>query len=398
MFFNYGSFFKALRLSLRGQPFRLRRAAYVLFFTALFLLFRGLVGAARALDHVFAPGFRREPVAAPVFIIAPPRSGTSFLQKLLALDEERFVHWTMYHTIFPAICLQRAIDALARLDGALGAPLARLLSSGERRWFGGWDDMHRMRLAEPEEDQALFLYAFAGEAAFLLFPFVDELWEVGFPDALPPARRAQLMKYYRSCLQRQAHAHGRGRVMLIKSTGSAGAVEALNDEFPDARFITIMRHPAPCIASHVSLYVPVWQAHSPEIARNGAVAKAYAGLAVEWYRHLMRFEREMPSERLFHIDYRDLVQDPRGTVDAIYRHFGWSLGPAFRTRIDLASAQQRHYRSRHTYTLEEFGLSADWIEAELGDVIEAYGLARGAGGKRPGCASGPPDRPREIVS
>ncbi|MFO1204992.1 MAG: sulfotransferase [Burkholderiales bacterium] len=377
MFFNYRSFFKALRLSLLEQPFRLRRWGYVIFFSILFLVFRALLLVGRALDHVVAPRFRDETVAQPVFIIAPPRSGTSFLQKLLALDEERFVHWKMHHTIFPVVCLQRAIDALARLDGALGSPFARLLAVAERQWFGGWDDMHRMRLTEPEEDHALFVYAFAGEAAFLLLPFVDELWEVGFPDALPPASRAKLMKYYRSCLQRQACAHGNGRVMLIKSTCSAGAVEALGREFPDARFITIMRHPAQSVASHVSLYVPVWQAHSPEIAKDGPVAKAYAGLAVEWYRHLMRFEAEMPPERLFHIDYRDLVRDPRGTVEALYRHFGWSIGPAFRARLEPASTRQRSYRSRHVYTLEEFGLSADWIEAELGDVIQAYGLGEG---------------------
>ncbi len=376
MFFNYRSFFKALRLSLLEQPFRLRRWAYVIFFTGLFLLFRGVLVIGRALDHVVAPRFRVEKVSQPVFIIAPPRSGTSFLQKLLASDEERFVHWKMYHTIFPVVCLQRAINALSRLDSALGSPFARLLAVGERQWFGGWDDMHRMRLTEPEEDGALFLYAFAGEAAFLLFPFVDELWEVGFPDALPPAMRSQLMKYYRSCLQRQACAHGKGRVLLIKSTCSAGAVEALSEEFPDARFITIMRHPAQSVASHVSLNVPAWQAHSPEIAKDGPVAKAYAGLAVEWYRHLMWFEGRIPPERLSHIDYRELVQDPRATVEALYRHFGWSIGPTFRARLDAAAKSQKSFRSRHAYTLEEFGLSNDWIETELGDVIETYGLAQ----------------------
>ena len=374
MFFNYRSFFKALDLALLRRPFRLRRWAYVLFFTALFLLFRGLVRAARALDHVVAPGFRREPVAAPVFIVAPPRSGTSFLQKLMSLDEERFVHWKMYHTIFPAVCLQRALDVLARVDDRLGAPFARMLASGERNWFGGWDDMHRMRLAEPEEDHALFVYAFAGEAVFMLFPFVDELWEVGFPDALPAARRRQLMSYYRSCLQRQAHAHGRGRIMLVKSTCSAGAVEALAEAFPDARFITIVRHPAASIASHVSLYVPVWQAHSPEIPKDGAVAKSYARLAVEWYRHLLQFGNRMTAERYFRIDYRDLVRDPRGVVEALYRHFGWSIGASYRAQLDAVAQRQRTYQSRHAYALEDFGLSNEWIERELGDVIAAYGL------------------------
>ena len=52
----------------------------------------------------------------------------------------------------------------------------------EKKWFGGWDDMHKLRLNQPEEDDALFLYAFASEAIYLLFPFVEELWPAGFPD------------------------------------------------------------------------------------------------------------------------------------------------------------------------------------------------------------------------
>jgi hypothetical protein len=376
MFFNDRSFFKALHLALFQQPFRLRRWAYVVCFTALYLLFLGLLLVGRALDRVFAPGFQREPLREPVFIIAPPRSGTSFLQKILSLDEERFVHWKMYQTIFPTVSLQRVLEILARVDGKLGAPFARMLAGGERNWFGGWDDMHKMRLNEPEEDHALFVYAFAGEAIFMLFPFVEELWEVGFPDALPIADRRKLMAYYRSCLQRHAHANGRGRTMLVKSTCSAGAVEALREAFPDARFITITRHPAESVASHVSLFVPVWQAHSPEIPKDGAVAKAYAGLAVEWFRHLFRFGNRIAPERYFRIDYRDLVRDPRRTVEALYRHFGWSMSRAFQTQLDAVAKRQRAFKSHHTYSLEEFGLSEAWLEEELGDVIAAYGLNR----------------------
>jgi hypothetical protein len=377
MFFNVRSFFKALHLSLIRQPFRLRRWAYVVSFTVLYLLFVGLLLVGRALDHVFARRFRRETIAQPVFIIAPPRSGTTFLQKILSLDEERFVHWKMYHTIFPAVCLQRVLDTLVLLDGKLGGPFARLLAWCEQKWFGGWDDMHKMRLNEPEEDGALFLYAFAGEAIFLLFPFVDELWEVGFPDALPVAKRAKLMKYYRSCLQRHSYSHGNGRTMLVKSTCSAGSVEALSEEFPDACFITITRHPDQSVASHVSLNVPAWQAHSPEIPKDGAATKSYAGLAVAWYRHLSRFGSRIAAERYFRIDYRDLVQDPRGVVEALYRHFGWSMSAVLLARLDAVSKRQRTFKSKHTYSLEEFGLSRAWVEQELGDVIAAYGLDDG---------------------
>ena len=39
-----------------------------------------------------------------------------------------------------------------------------------------------------------------------------------------------------------------------------------------------------------------------------------------------------------------------------------------------ATSRQREFKSKHDYTLEEFGLSKEWIQGELGEVMEAYGL------------------------
>jgi hypothetical protein len=233
-----------------------------------------------------------------------------------------------------------------------------------------------MRLNQPEEDDALFLYAFESEAIYLLFPFIRELWEAGFPDALPVEKRRRLMGYYRSCLQRHLYANGPTRTLLSKATQSSGTVESLMEEFPDARFITIVRHPYQSVASHVSLFVPVWQAHSPDIAKNGPVARAYAQLAVEWYKHLFRFRARIDPARYHGIDYRDLVRDPAEVIAQAYAHFGWPVGGTMRARLKEAARRQAEFKSKHEYTLEEFGLSKEWIQDELGEVLDAYKLER----------------------
>jgi len=232
-----------------------------------------------------------------------------------------------------------------------------------------------MRLDQPEEDGAIYLYAFATEAIYMLFPFVKELWNLGFHDALPTEKRQKLMAFYRSCLQRQIYANGNGRAMLIKSTQSCGAVESLKKEFPDARFITIMRHPFESIASNLSLTVPVWQTHSPEITKDGPESQAYAGLVVEWYKHLFRFRSQVAPENYFCIDYRDLRDDPARTLEWLYGHFGWEMSEAFQARLNEITSRQRTFKSKHEYTLEEFGLSRQWLQSELAPVLEAYGLA-----------------------
>jgi len=374
MYFNYRLFFKAVYLALFRMPFRIRRWAYVLFFTALYLLFLGVVLIGRLLDGLFFPGFKKQPVHEPVFVIAPPRSGTTLVQKLLSLDHSRFVHLKMYQTIFPSITYQRLINLVVWIDTKLGSPAQRLLAWCEKKWFGGWDDLHKLRLDQPEEDDALFLYAFASEAIFLLYPFVDELWQAGFPDALPPEDRRKLMGYYRSCLQRHLFANGPTKTLLSKSTQSSGTVESLLQEFPDAKFITIVRHPYKSVASHVSLFVPVWQTHSPDITRDGPVAQSYGRLAVEWFKHLHNFRTAVDPKRYYCIDYRELVEDPGGEIAKLYGHFGWEISNEYREQLAAATQRQRNFESKHHYTLSEFGLSEQWIQTELKEIFLAHQL------------------------
>src|SRR5262245_22600172 len=346
MYFNHRLFLKAEYLALFRTPFRLRRWVFVFLFSGLYLAFLALVVMGRALDHIFFPRFRRQKVVEPVFIIAPPRSGTTLVQNLISLDEQRFVHLKMYQTIFPSVCYQRFFDAAVWLDRRLGGPMRVGLGWCEKKWFGGWDDLHKLRLNQPEEDDALFLYAFESEAIFLLFPFVEELWQAGFPDALPPPERRKLMRYYRSCLQRHLYANGPDKTLLSKATQSSGTLESLLEEFPEATFITIVRHPYRSVASHVSLFVPVWQKHSPDITRDGPVSRAYAKLAVEWYKHLFAFRRQASPKNYYCVDYRDLVRAPGETVEKLYTHFGWPLSGRVRERLAAATQQQADFKSK----------------------------------------------------
>jgi hypothetical protein len=374
MYFNFRGFFKALRLALFGQPFSFRRWAYVLSFSVLFVGFTLIILLTRWIDEILWPSLRKVEVVKPVFIVAPPRSGTSYLQKLLSYDSERFLFWKMYQTIFPSITAQRIVDGFSFIDQKLGRPVERFLDWCEKRWFGGWDNLHTMRLDQPEEDGALYLYAFANEAIFMLVPFIHELWEVGFADSLPSGDRKKLMAYYRSCLQRHIVANGTGRTLLIKSTNSSGAVESLLEEFPDAQFITIVRHPSKSIPSSISLMLPALRAHSPEIEKDGPATKAYAKLSAEWFKHLHDFRDKIPKNQFFSMDFRKLRHEPKTAIQELYRHFDWTISAAYQQRLEDLNREQKQFKSQHIYTLEEFGLSKEWVDRELGHIIQDLNL------------------------
>lgn len=376
MYTNLDLFFRAEYLALCKSKFSLRRWAYVIFFTALYWVMWLVVAFGRMLDRVFFRGFLRQEVREPVFIIAPPRSGTTLIQRLMALDEERFVHAKLYQTIFPSVFYQRCFNALARIDRRIGHPLNSLMRWCEKTFFGGWDDMHRLRFDQPEEDDGFFVSSFVTEAIYLLFPHIDELWEAGFADALAPAARRKLMRFYHSCLQRQLYANGPDQTILSKATQSSGSVESLLETFPDAKFITIIRHPYQSVPSHVSVFYPAWHAHSPDIAKDGPVSKSYARLAVKWYQHLFEFRSKVGASQYYCLDYQNLTQDPKSAVAKLYEHFGWEMSDAFRARLAAAGDGERTFQSQHHYTLEEFGLSKEWIQEELGVLLDHYSLAR----------------------
>jgi omega-hydroxy-beta-dihydromenaquinone-9 sulfotransferase len=376
MYINLSLFARAGYLAFFKAPFSLRRWAYTFFFIGLYWLMWLVVAFGRMLDHVFFLRFKRQPVCQPVFIVAPPRSGTTLTQKLLSLDSEHFVHNKLFETIFPAVSFQQLFRALVSLDRHTGRLADRLIAWAEKKWFGGWDDMHKMRFNEPEEDDGFFVYTFVTEAIFLLFLHVEELWEAGFPDALPPGPRRRNMRFYRSCLQRQLYLNGPGKTMLSKATQSSGAVESLLTEFPDARFITIIRHPYKSVASHVSVFYPVWHAHSPRLPKDSPVSKAYALLAVRWFQHLFAFRNTINPQQYYCIDFRDLTRDPILEIEKLYRHFNWTISDTFRSRLTAAVQQERKFKSKHEYTLEEFGLSEAWIQQELGPVLDFYRLER----------------------
>ena len=278
----------------------------------------------------------------------------------------------LYETILPSIAWQRIVGAVAWLDQRSGRPLARVAGRVEKRFFGGLESTHCLRFADPEGDEGFFIYSFVSQAILLLFPYVEELWEAGFPDALPPAGRRKLMSCYKSCLRRQLHACGPDKTMLCKATQFCGGVESLRTAFPDARFVTIMRDPEQALASHLSLFHSVWRLHSPNLSHDSPTSHAFARLGVAWYRHLFAFGQKADPKRYFCLDYGELTRDPMTEVERLYAHFGWTMSAVCRARLEEASRHQKEYKSTHRYTLEEFGLSRSWIRQELGQQTKNW--------------------------
>jgi hypothetical protein len=89
------------------------------------------------LDFVLYPRLRRTPVVQPLFITGVPRTGTTYLQKLISLDRDHFAPMCLYHSFVPSVVLRKWIRAVARADRALGGWGARAMRALESRLSRG---------------------------------------------------------------------------------------------------------------------------------------------------------------------------------------------------------------------------------------------------------------------
>src|SRR5262245_25371846 len=78
-------------------------------------------------DELFHHCHRAQQIKAPVFIIANPRSGTTYLHRLMSMDNERFVYTKFAHTFFMTSSFVQFYQLFSWLDKNTGNCLRRLM-------------------------------------------------------------------------------------------------------------------------------------------------------------------------------------------------------------------------------------------------------------------------------
>lgn len=377
--FSFALLGRALRLTFTRGRFHPRYALVVIPILLLFAVFLVFVLAARALDALLVPGWRRVEVKAPLYIVANPRSGTTYLHRLLALDEQ-FTHFKLWHTILPSVLLYRLVGVIAAVDRVFGGPLRWLLGRINKLFFGGWEGIHNTGFERTEEDVMLFLYTLYNPAYTILFPWIDDLPEAVFLDDQDPATIEGVARYYRTCLQRHVHATrgpgGRPRTLLNKNVLLGGQMKAVLAAVPDVRLVYLVRHPYQAVASMLDMFGLPWFAFHPGIRPDGPEMRAMAEMCFEYLRRWEVICDALPDSQVLRVRYDDLVADPEGTVRQVYAHFGLELGPTYAQALAEAVDAGRRYASEHEYSLERFGLTPADVQAAVPALFDRWQFTR----------------------
>jgi hypothetical protein len=368
--FSYKQFFES-----KGTPYYLtpKRIGLLLLAYPLYALLELTTWLGFLLDEIFFRAYREVKIREPIYIVGNPRSGTTFLQRLLARDQETFVSmrtWEML--VAPSVTMRKALWTLSALDSRLGSPLARLLGMLEE----GWQEenvVHRIAVRAPEEDEYLLIHIFSTLKIWLYVAMLDEAEAYTYFDSqMPEEEKERIMDFYMRCLQRHLYAHGEsGKHYLAKNPHFSPMVDTLYKHFPDVKIIYLARNPLDMVPSYISLKEDEWQL-------LGDPAEAYASreyildMAHHWYTYPLERLDRAPQRSAMVVDFDDLVTDARGVVTEIYERFGLELSAAFDDVLRQATERARSHESEHEYSLQEMGLTREQIVSEYEEVFERF--------------------------
>jgi hypothetical protein len=350
-----------------------RRVGILLAFFLFYPLHQAFVWLGLWLDELLFPGYRCLEIREPIFIVGNPRSGTTFLHRLMAQDQMRYSTMEMWEILFaPAVVTRRAVRTMARLDRLLGGPIHKIISRMEHGWHEE-NVMHRVSLRAPEEDDYLLLHIWSALTAGLSAGLLEEAMPYArFDTQLPQRDRRRILDFYRGCIQRHLYAHrAAGRHYLAKNPALSPKLASVLERFPDAKIICLVRSPFEMVPSYVSMMDFSWRA-TGNPARDDSLRDFVVAMAQHWYRHPLEVLDALPGEQAVILRYDDLVGDPEAAVTAIYEQFGFEMTPAFVDTLRAEADRAKRYHSRHKYSLENAGLTPEQIRAEFADILTRF--------------------------
>lgn len=275
---------------------------------------------------------------APIFIVGHWRSGTTYLQNLMSQDPQ-FGRVTLLQAAMPREFLIIPKNLIPRFQKML--PPTRLMDNVAVSTDAPW-----------EEEMALTSF---GRLSFYHVSFFPRAIERIFREAVlfndgDEGLKTEWQRQYLHFL-RKVQMVQPDRPLLLKNPANTARISILREIFPGARFIHIHRDPYKVFASTVHLYLKAheaWGLHKSDrdqVVRH--VLKSYSALMKAYFTQ----REELNDEELVEVSFKNLQQDPLGTLSTIYEKIkldGYdAAAPTFRRYVD----GQRSYR-KNALTLQ----------------------------------------------
>jgi hypothetical protein len=308
------------------------------------------------------PELLERPVERPVFVFGIPRTGTTLLSNLLAVDPARRspLTWELDNPVPPpkAELLYTDPRALAALEAERAMQAAN----------PGVNRIYRMSATFPFECVSIIAHDFR--------TVMQESWGKlpGFRDFLFAADMTPAYEYHKKFLQlHQADAPG---IWNLKMPSHALYLETLLKIYPDARLVWTHRDPFTATASFCSIIA----AGHTNFA--GRIDYEWIGENMPWQARehadrAMDARAAIGDDRIIDIHYADLMRDPMGTMRGLYKALGDMLTPEAEAAMrQWLEENPQGMFGRHEYRLAEYGLSKEKLEPYFERYLSHYDVER----------------------
>ena len=333
----------------------------VLWFTLSLLSVIHVIG--HLLDELLFFRYRRVVIREPVFILGIPRSGTTYLQRLLGNDD-RFTTLATWEALLAPSISERYVY---RTLGRLLQPVENAVIAVRRKLFRAMDDIHRIRLQEPEEDFLLLLPLMACLLVAFACPRAGHFWRLAWFDMkLPAWYRRTVLIFYARCLQKHLFYHGEELRILSKNPSFTSLVQSLLDNFPGARIIACTRPPAEVLPSQLSSLRPAMSFLGSGML-SPQTQNTMIGLLHHYYSQLLKYSRD---KRVYFLPMAMLQSDLPNAVTSLFAFLAMPMSAASLETVARAREVGKH-TSSHRYTLAEFSLTEAIIEDRFQHVWSA---------------------------
>lgn len=303
----------------------------------------------------------RTPIAhAPVFILGHWRSGTTLLHELLSRDP-RHAAPTTYECFVPHHFLLTR-SWLPRLLGWL-MPDRRPMDN----MAAGWD--------RPQEDEfALCMLGQPSPYQRIAFPNrpADDADLLDLRGLSPRALARWKAAFLR--LLRQWTFVNNNRRLVLKSPPHTCRIPLLVELFPDARFVHVVRDPYIIYPSTLHLWRLLYGIHSLQRPSWRGLPEYVLDTFAHLYERFEEDKQRIPSSHLHELRYEDLIRDPIGQLEAIYRELDLGDFTPARTAVEVYLSEiKNHETNRYFLTPDERRA----ITRRWGDVIQRYSYSEG---------------------
>lgn len=302
------------------------------------------------------PHVRLRPLDRPIFITGMPRSGTTFLHRLLLQD----------HTAAAPVVWQLVYPYLAR-RGPLGAPLRRLWVRTQLQFMHfiapDLNELHAISVDAPEECSDLTAQVFQSlryEDTYRVPTYRRWLEGYGHRDAY---------RFHRRFLQ-HLDAQVPGRRWMLKSPDHVFALDDIRAVYPDARFVFVHRDPVRVMASVARLTEvlrrPFTRSVDPvEIGRHVSAC---------WIDGAERMIRAADgADSILHLRYREIMASPIDAARAVMHHAGLELSaPAEAGMREWLRRVSQDGAPPRRYDLAMFGLDPHALRAQFSRYTERF--------------------------